>query len=318
MSSVIQPCGRRGSAQAATTSAKAESRRISKLRVARRSDRDTTSPSSGRIPRRTGENHTIGGRRPLVRHREDARAGTPPEGFPAPGHRRCRRRPRQGRSPGGRRRPTATAAALRDRQAHGGRYRAPPSVGIGMMSVVEEAAAASWLSSMSDRQPVVDHDGRSGARIETGRRWPTAPACTSRPCGCRTSWPRYSPGRPPASSSCFGPACSTACPTASAARSSGSRCATATSSRSRGTSAEPCSGWDRLLSAPEVRADLRPDRGGAPRVRGRAAAGAVFAADQAQPAGPGKPRPGCDGQPRARRRRTPGVGAVRRPRRRRT
>jgi Phosphotransferase enzyme family len=38
-----------------------------------------------------------------------------------------------------------------------------------MMHLVEDAANASWLSTLTDRQPVVDHDGRSGARIETAQ-----------------------------------------------------------------------------------------------------------------------------------------------------
>jgi hypothetical protein len=38
-----------------------------------------------------------------------------------------------------------------------------------MMCAVEKGPALTWLSTMSDRKAVVDHDGRSGARIETAR-----------------------------------------------------------------------------------------------------------------------------------------------------
>ncbi len=50
----IQPCGRRGSAQAARTSSKAVSTRISKVRAERRSDRDTRIASSRSTPRLAG------------------------------------------------------------------------------------------------------------------------------------------------------------------------------------------------------------------------------------------------------------------------
>ena len=60
---LIQPPGRRGSAQPPTTSAKAVSTRTSKARTARRSERVTRSPSRGSTPRSTGLNHASGSRR---------------------------------------------------------------------------------------------------------------------------------------------------------------------------------------------------------------------------------------------------------------
>ena len=60
MSRSIQPWGRDGSAQASATSANAVSTRISNSRHERRSDFETTSPSSGSTPRRTGQNQYIG------------------------------------------------------------------------------------------------------------------------------------------------------------------------------------------------------------------------------------------------------------------
>ena len=71
MSRVIHPASRAGSPQRATTSSKAVSTRISKSRHERRSDRDTTSPSSGTIPRCAGREPVH--RRPgaVLGHRED-------------------------------------------------------------------------------------------------------------------------------------------------------------------------------------------------------------------------------------------------------
>ena len=46
----VQPAGRRGSAQASMTSWAAVSTRISNLRTDRCKERETFSPSSGRIP----------------------------------------------------------------------------------------------------------------------------------------------------------------------------------------------------------------------------------------------------------------------------
>ena len=97
------PARRRGAGRRrpATTSSNAVSTRISKSRQERRSDRETTSPSSGRIPRshRARTSASAAARRARASGR--ARAGTPPAGSPARGRRRSRPgRPRRRRGSG--------------------------------------------------------------------------------------------------------------------------------------------------------------------------------------------------------------------------
>ena len=74
MSPSIHPPERRGSAQAATTSSKAVSTRISNRRADLRSDLVTRSPESGSTPRSSGDHQAIPSSAPSTRHREQPAA----------------------------------------------------------------------------------------------------------------------------------------------------------------------------------------------------------------------------------------------------